>query len=32
MLVKLNGHPAAGHWEEHRVVLEDLVLGYLSQP
>jgi ABC-2 type transport system ATP-binding protein len=32
MLVKLNGHPAAGHWEEHRVALEDLVLGYLSRP
>jgi ABC-2 type transport system ATP-binding protein len=32
MLVKLNGHSAAGQWEEHRVVLEDLVLGYLSRP
>jgi ABC-2 type transport system ATP-binding protein len=32
MLVKLNGHPAAGQWEEHRVALEDLVLGYLSRP
>jgi ABC-2 type transport system ATP-binding protein len=31
MLVKLNGHPAADQWEEHRVSLEDLVLGYLSR-
>jgi len=32
MLVKLNGRPAAGQWEEHRVDLEELVLGYLSRP
>ena len=32
MLVKMNGRPAAGQWEEHRVDLEELVLGYLSRP
>jgi hypothetical protein len=32
MLVKLNGRPAAGQWEEHSVGLEELVLAYLSRP
>jgi hypothetical protein len=32
MLVKLDGRPAAGHWEEHPVNLEELVLAYLSRP
>ncbi len=32
MLVKMNGRPAAGQWEEHRVDLEELVLAYLSRP
>jgi ABC-2 type transport system ATP-binding protein len=31
MLVKMNGRPAAGQWEEHPVNLEDLVLAYLSR-
>jgi ABC-2 type transport system ATP-binding protein len=31
MLVQLNGRPAAGQWEEHRVGLEELVLAYLSR-
>jgi ABC-2 type transport system ATP-binding protein len=31
MLVKMNGRPAAGQWEEHRVNLEELVLAYLSR-
>jgi ABC-2 type transport system ATP-binding protein len=32
MLVKMNGRPAAGQWEEHPVSLEELVLAYLSRP
>jgi ABC-2 type transport system ATP-binding protein len=32
MLVKRNGRPAAGQWEEHPVDLEELVLAYLSRP
>jgi hypothetical protein len=28
----MNGRPAAGQWEEHRVDLEELVLAYLSRP
>ena len=32
MLVKMNGRPAAGPWEEHSVGLEELVLAYLSRP
>jgi ABC-2 type transport system ATP-binding protein len=32
MLVKLNGRPAAGQWEEHHVGLEELVPAYLSRP
>jgi hypothetical protein len=30
--VKLNGRPAADQWKEHHVVLEELVLAYLSRP
>jgi ABC-2 type transport system ATP-binding protein len=32
MLVKLNGRPVAGQWEEHHVGLEELVLAYLGRP
>jgi ABC-2 type transport system ATP-binding protein len=32
MLVKMNGRPAAGRWEEHPVDLEELVLAYLRRP
>jgi ABC-2 type transport system ATP-binding protein len=32
MVVRMNGQPAAGQWEEHPVGLEELVLAYLSQP
>jgi ABC-2 type transport system ATP-binding protein len=32
MLVKMNGRPAAGQWEEHPVGLEELVIAYLSRP
>ncbi|MDQ6946509.1 MAG: ABC transporter ATP-binding protein [Actinomycetota bacterium] len=31
MVVKMNGTPAAGQWEEHPVGLEELVLAYLSR-
>lgn len=32
ILVRMDGRPAAGQWEEHRVDLEELVLAYLSRP
>ncbi len=32
MVVRMNGRPAAGQWEEHPLALEELVLAYLSRP